>query len=70
MEREDNEGELERLEMMLVELRQENERLRQSYVPFVEKHNELRSAIKQLFEERTYTTFAQNLSWLKRYIEQ
>ena len=70
MGREDNDGKLERLEMMLAELKQENERLRQSYIPFVEKHNELRSAVKQLFEERTYTTFAQNLSCLKRYIEQ
>ena len=67
---EDNDGELERLERVILELKQENERLRQSYIPFMEKHNELRDAVKQLFRDRTFATFEQNLSWLKRYIEQ
>jgi|Laugresu1bdmlbdd_1035124.scaffolds.fasta_scaffold30278_3 thiamine kinase-like enzyme len=60
----------ERLERLILELKQENERLRQSYIPFMEKHNELRDAVKQLFRDRTFATFEQNLSWLKRYIEQ
>lgn len=60
----------ERLERIILELKQDNERLRQSYTPFMEKHNELRDAVKQLFRDRTFATFEQNLSWLKRYIEQ
>lgn len=65
-----SEGEIERLEKQIAELKQENERLRQSYIPFAEKHNELRAAVKQLFEDRTSKTFTQHLSWLQRYIEQ
>ena len=60
----------ERLSMMLKEQDFELERLRQSYIPFAEKHNELRDAVKQLFKDRTFATFEQNLSWLKRYIDQ
>ena len=68
MGREDNEGELERAAKIIQELRQENQRLRESYIPFVEKHNELRVAVKQLFEDRQSKTFFQHLSWLERYI--
>lgn len=64
------ESDIERSEKIISELKQENERLRQSYIPFVEKHNELRYAVKQLFEDRQSKTFFQHLSWLERYIEQ
>ena len=60
----------ERLCMMLKEKDIELERLRQSYIPFMEKHQELRAAVKQLFEDRQSKTFFQHLSWLQRYIEQ
>ena len=63
-------ADIERQEMIIDELKHENEKLRQSYIPFAEKHNELRAAVKQLFEDRTSKTFTQHLSWLQRYIEQ